>query len=185
MKCSSLTIGSTASGDVFSLFFGVFVTFIALVYAALRISSSGDEFSSATSVKLKEKAKPKEILLKNMTSIPKSDSEEGGDETEKKESINDDNDTVTEEESDEQGEVAYNYSFFHVTFMLAALYLAMVLTNWETVSSLTGESVDQNTIYVDQGMASVWTKVISSYLTFVLFVWTMMAPICFPDREFV
>ena len=29
--------------------------------------------------------------------------------------------------------VPYSYSFFHVTFMLAAMYLAMILTNWAIV----------------------------------------------------
>jgi len=57
MKCSTLTIGSTTSGDVFSLFFGVFLTFIALVYAALRVSSSGDELSRTTSVEKDKSAK--------------------------------------------------------------------------------------------------------------------------------
>jgi len=107
----------------------------------------------------------------------------------KKKNINEDPDddsrisSDSDEESDENGAVPYNYSFFHVTFMLAALYLAMVLTNWETVSGET--TTDKNTIYVDQGMAAVWTKVISSYATFVLYVWTMVAPILIPNRDFL
>lgn len=79
MKCSSLTIGSTTSGDFFSLFFGVIVTFISLIYAALRISSSGDDLSTATSVSSKsiDHKKTKEALLKTMSSTTKnSDSEE-------------------------------------------------------------------------------------------------------------
>lgn len=183
MKCSTLTIGSTTSGDVFSLFFGVFVTFIALIYAALRVSSSGDDLSNATSVK---KPESKKVLLKSMPSTTKSDSDGDEPDEEKKETVNEsDDDTQSDEESDEQGAVAYNYSFFHVTFMLASLYLAMVLTNWETVTSLTGDQVDKNSIYVDQGMAAVWTKVISSYATFALFLWTMIAPLLFPDRQFI
>lgn len=49
MKCSSFislnTDPSTVSGG-FSLFLGVFFTFVALVYAAVRAGSSGDDFSS-------------------------------------------------------------------------------------------------------------------------------------------
>lgn len=78
MKCSSLTIGSTTSGDFFSLFFGVIVTFISLIYAALRISSSGDDFSAATSVSSKEETdkKTKKALLKTMSSTTKNSDEE-------------------------------------------------------------------------------------------------------------
>jgi len=82
MKCSSLTLGSTTSGDVFSLFFGVFVTFIALIYAALRVSSSGDELSNTTSVELKKKV-VKEALLKPIPSTTKNSDSEGSEPEEK------------------------------------------------------------------------------------------------------
>lgn len=190
MKCSTMTLGSTTSGDAFSLFFGVFVTFIALIYAALRVSSSGEELSNTTSVE-KEKKRAREVLLKQMPSTTRGedDSEELEEKEEKEEKVEKINDSSSDSEEDESsaedGPVAYNFSFFHVTFMLAALYLAMVLTNWETVSSLTGESTDTKSIYVDQGMSAVWTKVISSYITFALFIWTMIVPLLFPNRTFV
>lgn len=35
---------------------------------------------------------------------------------------------------DEEDTVSYSYSFFHLTFTMASMYLAMLLTNWKTVS---------------------------------------------------
>jgi hypothetical protein len=94
-------------------------------------------FAKFNEVKIDRDTKSKTVLLKNMTSITKSDSE--GEEKEDdeismlslfifndiahvlEEKVNEsDDDTLTDEdeESDDQGAVAYNYSFFHVTFML-------------------------------------------------------------------
>jgi len=63
------------------------------------------------------------------------------------------------------------------------MYLGMVLTNWQSVSAVTGEEVG-NTILVDQGMVAVWVKVVSSWITMLLYLWTMVAPILFPNRHF-
>jgi len=89
-------------------------------------------------------------------------------------------DEISSEEVEEQ--VSYNYSYFHFTFFLASLYLTMVLTNW-----VLPEKADENSkqsIEIDQGMMSVWVKVVSSWITIILYVWTLLAPICFPGREF-
>lgn len=32
--------------------------------------------------------------------------------------------------NDEEDEVVYNYSFFHFVFLIASLYIMMVMTNW-------------------------------------------------------
>jgi len=73
----------------------------------------------------------------------------------------------------------YNYSFFHFTFAMAAMYLGMVLTNWQTISN----EPDNGKIVVDQGMFSVWVKIISSWLTVLIYVWSLIAPILLQNRE--
>jgi len=77
----------------------------------------------------------------------------------------------------ETTEVAYNYSFFHFTFALASLYIMMMLTNWYSP-----EGADFTTL--TSSMATVWVKMASSWACFVLFGWTLVAPMLFPDREF-
>lgn len=91
-------------------------------------------------------------------------------------------DSESQESEEEESDVpTYNYSFFHFTFFLASLYLAMVLTNW---LSVTFDSGQIDSVHVDKGMAAVWVKVISSWATVLVYVWTMLAPVIFPNREF-
>jgi len=180
MGCSTMTIGSTTGGDGFSLFFGVGLTFFALIYTALRVSSSGDSLSEQTGT---GDSATKEL----MTAVSVSSEEEGDVSIERTVKKHHKQETIQKEEIEEvesDAPVDYNYSFFHVTFLMAALYLGMVLTNWETVTSLTGDQVPPDSIFVDQGMAAVWVKVVSAWLTIGLYIWTLFAPLCFPDRKF-
>ncbi|CAI4231582.1 unnamed protein product [Auanema sp. JU1783] len=72
--------------------------------------------------------------------------------------------------------VAYSYSFFHFMFGLASLYVMMTLTSWY--------KPDNDLTHLNSNMASVWVKIISSWLCLALYGWTMVAPALFPDREF-
>eukprot|EP00732_Lithocolla_globosa_P004373 Lithocolla_globosa_v1_NODE_4002_length_1531_cov_20.326558.p1 type:complete len:477 gc:universal NODE_4002_length_1531_cov_20.326558:95-1525(+) len=79
---------------------------------------------------------------------------------------------------DETEIVAYSYTFYHVIFVLAAMYVAMLVTNWNSaeVSSELGN--------VGVGNIAVWVKIVSSWLTYLLYLWTLIAPRVFPDRAF-
>lgn len=78
-------------------------------------------------------------------------------------------------DNEEEG-VAYSYSMFHFMFMLAAFYVMMTLTNWYAPSD------DLRSLYSNS--ASVWVKICSSWLCVIIYVWTLVAPIVFPDRDF-
>lgn len=79
----------------------------------------------------------------------------------------------------EKDGVLYSWSFFHLIFLLAALYLMEVLTDWAVIKD--GHNAD---VHVGEGMASVWIKIVSSWIAAALYMWTLMAPICLPDRDF-
>lgn len=79
---------------------------------------------------------------------------------------------------DENDGTTYNYSFFHIIFATAAMYIAMLLTNWDTANPASGELVN-----VGHDWVTVWVKVVSSWVVCALFVWTLIAPIVLPDRE--
>ena len=79
---------------------------------------------------------------------------------------------------DEKQGVAYNYTFFHLIFGLASMYVAMLINGWSTVDSETGDLV-----MVGHSWTSVWVKVVSSWITYLLYYWTLVAPILLPDRD--
>ncbi|KAJ9559498.1 hypothetical protein OSB04_004658 [Centaurea solstitialis] len=81
------------------------------------------------------------------------------------------------EEKENSKPVSYSYSFFHIIFSLASMYSAMLLTGWST-------SVGESGRLVDVGWPSVWVRIITSWATAGLFIWSMVAPHLFPDREF-
>ncbi|XP_073944880.1 serine incorporator TMS1 isoform X2 [Choristoneura fumiferana] len=76
---------------------------------------------------------------------------------------------------DNEGDaVAYPWTFFHVVFALATLYSMMTLTNWYNPSSQLSK----------ENIASMWIKITSSWLCIGIYIWTMIAPAIFPDRDF-
>jgi hypothetical protein len=87
--------------------------------------------------------------------------------------------TVPDDSNDEEREgVTYNWSLFHVMFVLATLYVMMTLTNWYSPGVEHGiESISAN-------LAAVWVKAISAWLCFGIYMWTLVAPVVLPDRDF-
>jgi len=57
----------------------------------------------------------------------------------------------------------------------------MLMTDWQTVYN-PGSSSDAPPV-VDSGLAAVWVKVVSSWICLGLYIWTLVAPILFPDRD--
>ncbi|XP_031774182.1 probable serine incorporator isoform X5 [Apis florea] len=76
----------------------------------------------------------------------------------------------------EEDSVAYNWSFFHLTFALATLYVMMTLTNWYQPNS--------NLDTLNANIASMWVKIISSWMCLGLYIWSLIGPVVLPNRDF-
>lgn len=85
--------------------------------------------------------------------------------------------TDVPEEKHEAKPVTYSYTFFHIIFSLASMYSAMLLTGWST-------SVGESGRLVDVGWPSVWVRIVTGWATATLYIWSLVAPILFPEREF-
>lgn len=83
--------------------------------------------------------------------------------------------------ADDFAPVAYNYSFFHLVFALASMYIAMLMTGWGGPDQSGSGGGDGR---VGVGWASVAVKAGAAAAAALLYCWTLVAPTLFPDREF-
>lgn len=78
------------------------------------------------------------------------------------------------------------YWIFHFIMMIAAIYLAMLLTDWGSNPdpSITNTTSATSDGAPTEGKTSMWVKTISQWLANLLYIWTLCAPRLFPDRDF-
>lgn len=159
-KCSSEVVSTNSSNDAFTkviLISGAILTLVAIMYAATSSGSNSNVDWGSQEVSL----------------------------------------------DDEKESVVYNYAFFHFAFVLAAFNIASVMTNWQsfdlykssnTATSSSNVFADNggstlslssvNPIAIDSGFAAIWVKIGTSWISALLFIWTLAAPVLMPDRTF-
>jgi len=79
---------------------------------------------------------------------------------------------------DERNSTQYSYTFFHIIFFLATSWVATLLTmNFE-------EASQQNEDFVAVGRTywASWVKIVSAWVCYGIYTWTLVAPIVLPDR---
>ena len=99
--------------------------------------------------------------------------------------------------------VSYNYSFFHLVFALASMYLAMLMTGARNSLPIFlarfrmpvqrderscmkgwGTGAEERDL-IDVGWFSVWVKFVTQWATAATYCWMLVAPAFLPDRQFV
>jgi len=128
---------------------GLVIWFLCVLYSSISTSGQGAKLTGGD-----------RVLLKEDTGAQGGDVEAG---------------TVRDNEEDE---VAYSWSLFHVMFMLATLYVMMTLTNWYSPSATADLSSYNN------NSAAMWVKMTSSWLACGIYLWSMVAPAVLQDRDF-
>ncbi len=135
--------------------FGLIIWFCCVLYSSIRSSSNAQAARLTMSDKI------------NLT-----EAEEGGGQQQQRDRQD------NGEQGDEKDGVTYNWSLFHLMFALATLYVMMTLTNWYSP----GKDVDIQSI--NANMSAVWVKIVSAWLCFVIYMWTLVAPALLPERDF-
>jgi hypothetical protein len=78
---------------------------------------------------------------------------------------------------DERYATQYNYSLFHVIFLLATAWVATLLTT-DTVKSEDFATVAP----VGRTYWASWVKIVSAWVCYAIYSWTLVAPVVMPDR---
>ena len=78
---------------------------------------------------------------------------------------------------DEEEGVSYSYSFMHFMFAMASLYVMMSITNWNRPE-------ESDVSKFSESIASMWVKIVASWLCSFLYIWSLIAPLVLVDREF-
>eukprot|EP00118_Oscarella_pearsei_P004735 m.20702 g.20702 ORF g.20702 m.20702 type:complete len:461 (+) comp28064_c0_seq4:53-1435(+) len=164
-NCQYYNSTSTQSRNPFggsqtgSAVFGLVLMFVLVIYSSVRMSTNSQLDKLSFNPSSKDDAQVALLDTNGKESEP-GDSEGG---------------KVWDDESES---VAYNYSFFHFMFLLASLYVMVTLTGWYSPQR------SGDTLQYAQNMAAVWVKMSSVWLCVIVYIWTLIAPIVLPDRDF-
>lgn len=88
----------------------------------------------------------------------------------------DDEDDDYSSKDDERGSTQYNYSLFHLIFFLATTWVATLLTQ-----QIDFDSVD-DFAPVGRTYWASWVKIISAWVCYAIYLWTLIAPVLMPER---
>lgn len=72
--------------------------------------------------------------------------------------------------------VPYSYAKFHVAFCFASCFVAMQLSGWL--------EFERETTATDTTTPQAWVKIVSAWICGLLYIWTILAPVLLPNRDF-
>ena len=83
----------------------------------------------------------------------------------------------TSPHDDERARTQYSYTVFHIIFFLATAWVATLLTMQYNESTKEGSFATVGRTY-----AASWIKIVSAWVCYGLYIWSLVAPIVLPDR---
>ncbi|KAF9881391.1 membrane protein [Colletotrichum karsti] len=77
---------------------------------------------------------------------------------------------------DERTRTQYSYSVFHIIFFLATTWISTLLTqSWD-------DQNDGDFVPVGRSYWASWVKIVSAWVCYAMYAWTLVAPVVLPDR---
>jgi hypothetical protein len=78
---------------------------------------------------------------------------------------------------DERNATQYNYALFHIIFFLSTAWVATLLT-----SNFDEEAMQSDFVPVGRTYWASWAKIISAWVCYAIYGWSLVAPLVMPDR---
>jgi len=92
-------------------------------------------------------------------------------------------DSPASRNDDEKTHTQYNYALFHIIFLLATAWIATLLTqSLATDKAVADHKGHEDFVAVGRTYWASWVKIVSSWVCYGIFGWTLLAPIVLPDR---
>jgi len=203
-QCNPLSRKANAARSSMVILGAIF-TFLAIAYSTSRAATSSKAFSGKKGSKSSNGAirLPSDDLEGELDTVitkqpTKQDSlriqalmaavEAGSLPASALEEVSDDEDEVDEgapganDRDDERSGTRYNYSWFHVIFCLAAMYVSMLLTDWNVVIPMDGGDDQGDYVRIGRSGVAMWMRIVSSWICLTLYMWSLIAPVVMPDR---
>lgn len=83
---------------------------------------------------------------------------------------------------DERSGTRYNYTWFHIIFAIGAMYVAMLLTDWNVMKASSSPDSDTEDVSIGRSETAMWMRIVSSWVCMLLYIWSLLAPVIMPDR---
>eukprot|EP00456_Euglypha_rotunda_P043040 TRINITY_DN33629_c0_g1_i2.p1 TRINITY_DN33629_c0_g1~~TRINITY_DN33629_c0_g1_i2.p1 ORF type:complete len:108 (-),score=11.97 TRINITY_DN33629_c0_g1_i2:76-399(-) len=93
-----------------------------------------------------------------------------------------DHEELTPEQTQSKGK---QLLMFHLVLASASMYMAMLLTNWgsrEEAESDSGANTS-DTAY-NLSVEAMWVKIVTQWVSGILYTWSLVAPYVLKDRDF-
>lgn len=78
---------------------------------------------------------------------------------------------------DERNATQYNYTLFHVIFFLSTTWVATLLT-----MNFNADTVEDSFVPVGRTYWASWAKIVSAWICYGIYIWSLVAPLVLPDR---
>lgn len=78
---------------------------------------------------------------------------------------------------DERTATQYNYSLFHIIFLLGTMWVATLLT-----TSVVDDMNEHDFVPVGRTYWASWVKIVSSWACYAIYLWSLLAPVVLPER---